>query len=492
MRFSDFYAGGGGWSLGLALSGMRQVMSAEIWPVANRTREWNFGTSETEIDIRKMDPASVPDCDLIVGSPPCTQFSYANKGGNGNLQDGMQDVRSFLRVIREKNPRYWVMENVPRLADILRSELREGGALAEFSDLFTSIDVFDMSDWGVPQRRRRCIAGRYPREALLALRGRRAPTLADIVEGCASGVDPVWGHLCTNVTDNDPGASLTWEEERINREKKQNHPIYNDMAFPDAPDATARTVTATCTKVSRESIVVPDGNGGYRLLTAREMAAVQSFPLNYQFPAKSQTDRVKMAGNAIPPLFTYLVGLAVKGEAIPGTLPSFTPVGGDVSFAAQARTRGNSKKADRAFRAAVSKLRFKSGMSFEVNNINGRWKMVFNLGGQGRVETLSPADISGIVGSLSDDILKAMPEINATEVQDAWANSMRAEYHPFMIIDMIEDLIPAVELDWGAADKLLERAYAIAGSDVPNKASHNQEMIAIGLVLADAFNRKIG
>jgi len=492
MRFSDFYAGGGGWSLGLVLAGMQQVMSAEIWPVANRTREWNFGTSETEIDIRKMDPTSVPDCDLIVGSPPCTQFSYANKGGNGDLHDGMQDVRSFLRVIREKKPRYWVMENVPRLADILRSELREGGSLAEFADLFTSIDVFDMSDWGVPQRRRRCIAGRYPREALLALRGRRAPTLAEIVEGCSSGVDPVWGHLCSNVTDNDPGASLTWEEERINREKKQNHPIYNDMAFPDAPDATARTVTATCTKVSRESIVVPDGKGGYRLLTAREMAAAQSFPLNYQFPAKSQTDRVKMAGNAIPPLFTYLVGLAVKGEAIPDTLPSFAPVGGAVAFAAQTRARSNSKKADRAFRAAVSKLRFKSGMSFEVNNANGRWKMVFNLGGQGRVETLSPADISGIVGTLSDDVLKAIPEINANDVQDAWVNSTRAEHHPFMIVDMIEGLIPAVELDWGAADKLLERAYAIAGNDVPNKASHNQELITIGLVLADAFNRKIG
>src|SRR5690606_3670485 len=198
--------------------GFDASMSAEIWPVANRTREWNFGSAENDIDIRKLDPSVVPDCDIIVGSPPCTQFSFANKGGNGDLEEGMVDIRSFLRIIQEKQPRYCVMENVPRTADILRTELQEGGALAEFSELFTSIDVFDMSDWGVPQRRRRCIAGNYPREALMALRGRRPPTLAEVVAGCSSGVDPVWGHAHAKVTDNEPSGVLNWEEERINRE----------------------------------------------------------------------------------------------------------------------------------------------------------------------------------------------------------------------------------------------------------------------------------
>lgn len=492
MRFSDFYAGGGGWSVGLSLAGLRPVYSAEIWPVANRTREWNFGTVEPEVDIRKLDTHTVPDCELIVGSPPCTEFSFANKGGNGNMQDGMQDVLSFLRVIREKKPQYWVMENVPRLADILRAELQVGGTLAEFADLFASIDVFDMSDWGVPQRRRRCIAGNYPREALLALRGRRAPTLAEVVEGCRSGVDPVWGHIHASVTDNGAVDALTWEEVRINREKKQNHPIYNDMAFPDAPDATARTVTATCTKVSRESIVVPDDQGGYRLLTAREMATAQSFPLNYQFPAKSQSDRIKMAGNAIPAFFTYLVGLAVQGKSIPKTLPTFAPVGGEASFVEKAKTRKTPKKADRAFRAAVSKLRFKSGMSFEINNSAGHWKMVFNLGGQGRVETLSPLDISGIVESLSDQILPLLPDINVDSMQAAWSNSERVTQHPFMVIDTLESLIDKIDLDWSQQSVLIERAYGLSGIDVPKKAEHNRELIASGLVLSDAFNRKVG
>lgn len=491
MFYSDFYAGGGGWSLGLTLAGLDQVMSAEIWPVANRTREWNFGTSDPEIDIRQLSPSSVPDCDLIVGSPPCTQFSYANKGGNGDLSDGMVDVRSFLQIIREKQPRYWVMENVPRLAEILIAELKDGGSLAEFADLFSSVDVFDMSDWGVPQRRKRCIAGRYPRDELLALRGRRSPTLAEVVAGCNDGYDVVWGHHYGDVTDNIPGLSLSWEEERINREKKQNHPIYNDMAFPDNPDKTARTITATCTKVSRESIIVPDGSGGFRLLTAREMAAVQSFPLSYQFPAKGQNDRVKMAGNAIPPLFTYMVGLAVRGVNFPDQLPSFTPLNGKATFTAAVRTISKNMRNDRSFRAAISELRFKSGMSFEINNVDGHWKMIFNLGGPGRIPSLSVSEISTIVRQLSDEYIDALQSFTSESIQNAWNNSMAEHCHPYMIIDEIRKLIPGVSLDRSQSIDLVNQAYAIKGVPTSNKAILNYNLIASGLILADAFNRKI-
>lgn len=489
MYYSDFYAGGGGWSLGLTLAGLSQVMSAEIWPVANRTREWNFGTTEPRIDIRKLTPSSVPDCELIVGSPPCTQFSYANKGGNGDLSDGMVDVRSFLRIIREKQPKYWVMENVPRLAEILQLELKPGGSLAEFADLFSSIDVFDMSDWGVPQRRRRCIAGRYPRDELMALRGRLAPTLAEVVSGCAEGIDVVWGHRYTDVTDNTPGPSLSWEEERINREKKLNHPIYNDMSFPDNSEMTARTITATCTKVSRESIIVCDGSGGYRLLTAREMAAVQSFPLSYQFRAKGQTDRVKMAGNAIPPLFTYMVGLAVMGKKLPNVLPPFSPMNGNFRFETTIKEISKKRKNDRSFRASISALRFKSGMSFEVNNVGGHWKMIFNLGGPGRIEALSTQDISSIIGSLSDNYIGMVPKFTSETIQNAWNNSVNENCHPYMIIDEISNLIPYVKLDCETRIELVKGAYNCKGLDAPNKAILNAEMISTGFVLADAFNR---
>ena len=44
--------------------------------------------------------------------------------------------------------------------------------------------------------------------------------------------------------------ALNPEEERMNRDMKINHPIYNRMSFPEDESQPARTITATCTRVS--------------------------------------------------------------------------------------------------------------------------------------------------------------------------------------------------------------------------------------------------
>lgn len=487
MRFADFYAGAGGWTLGLTLAGHTQVMSAEIWATANRTRAWNFGGTEERVDVRAIDPESVPDCDLLVGSPPCTQFSYANKGGNGDIADGLQDVRAFLRIVAAKKPRYWVMENVPRLTGILAAELSPGGALEEFAGLFESVDDFDMSDWGVPQRRRRCVAGRYPRDFLISLRGRRAPTLSEVVAAVAAGKDPVWGHDCQAVTDNDPGLSLTWEETRTNSEKKRNHPIYNDMAFPDAPDRTARTVTATCTKVSRESIVVPDDQGGFRLLSVRESATVQSFPLSYQFASSGKSDRIKMAGNAIPPFFTYLVGLAADGRRLTDTFPAFSPAAGQAPDAASENPVRRPARGGRSFRAAISELRFKSGMSFELRNSGGAWEIVFNAGGPGRSLVAGQAEIAAAARTVPSRICPVDVSGRASFMQEAWEKSRDCDIHPYRVAEKIGSAA-AHAVDAARARECVEVLYAAIGLPVPAKAMGLAPRIAAGVALAHSFN----
>src|SRR3546814_17212767 len=80
--------------------------------------------------------ADLPDdIDIVVGSPPCTQFSYSNRGGGGDIADGLEDVKRFLTIVDHLKPRVWAMENVPRVAKIIEAELKEGGALEEFNHL---------------------------------------------------------------------------------------------------------------------------------------------------------------------------------------------------------------------------------------------------------------------------------------------------------------------------------------------------------------------
>ena len=136
----DLYSGIGGWSLGLRMAGIPVAASYEWISVAAETHRLNLGDSVQEVDIRTLNPSDIPNnINLVVGSPPCTQFSYANRGGSGDIADGLKDVHKFLEVVEYVAPQYWVMENVPRVAGILERELSNGGQLVRFREMVDDI-----------------------------------------------------------------------------------------------------------------------------------------------------------------------------------------------------------------------------------------------------------------------------------------------------------------------------------------------------------------
>jgi len=374
MKAIDLYSGVGGWSLGLRCAGIEVVESYEIWPTAVATYNANLGANRAPRDVRELSLASLPtDVSLVVGSPPCTEFSLANRGGQGDVAEGLKDIAKFLEIVQYLKPRYWIMENVPRTAGLIREGFAtRGHALYRYRSLAPEIHLFNLSEFGLPQARVRCFVGSFPFQRLLTL-GASQPrrTLGAVIDALSSpGLvsDPIWPIelRASQVTEMEPEPPLTGEQFRMNREAKRFHPVYNDMPFPDALERPARTVTATCTRVSRESIVVGEGDGPVRRLTVRERASLQGFPLTYQFYAKSHSQKIKMIGNAVPPLFSYLAGVALseheadpsKHFHIPTVLPDVTPP----------HAVASSFPAKRRFRAVVPGLRFKSGMRVQLEN----------------------------------------------------------------------------------------------------------------------------
>jgi len=242
MKAIDLYAGIGGWGVGLKLADIEVVAAYEWWSPAADTYRRNLGDHVHQLDLRNLELDSLPDdIDFVVGSPPCTEFSFSNRGGSGDLSEGLKDIEAFLKVVRHSQPKYWVMENVPRVSKVLREALQEGGQLAEYRDVAEgiSIDVFDMSEFGLPQRRRRCVAGRYPRDILLSYTKACATrTLGDVV-GKLNGkrpTDPIFKHVSERpLTDHQLEQPLNSEEVRMNREAKTFHPVYNNMPFDPAP-----------------------------------------------------------------------------------------------------------------------------------------------------------------------------------------------------------------------------------------------------------------
>lgn len=533
MRAIDLYAGIGGWSLGLHLAGVEVVASYEWWQPAINTHNGNHGGELRPTDIRKLDLADLPsDIQLVVGSPPCTEFSYANRGGSGNIGEGMKDLVKFLEVVDHLRPKYWALENVPRVADVLQRGFRDPThALYRFRHVQPEIRIIDFSEFGAAQARRRCIAGNIPFELLESYRVRLSDrTLGDVVQGLAASKtisDPIWGVELprAQLSDAIPEAPLNQEELRMNRDSKEFHPVYNNMSFPDPLSQPSRTVTATCTRVSRESIVIadPENKGAYRRLSIRERASLQGFPITYQFYARSFAEKAKMVGNAIPPTFTYLLAHAAQGTPTEA-LPSFADAGSQLKMPPMVGsltppdTEGRTYPESRGFRAALPGLRFKSGMRFDLSNeLSGgqaAWRVRFYFGSSKEiheveldgtiVRELRRAPLIGaVLAKLQTVLLKAENDLCSTDpatLQATWTRRSEG-LGPYEVTDLLgrlaDDLHAALEAEATFATREYVAAYVVAvaeecGEDgrVPSRSKfeNNAMRILTGLVIGDWFN----
>ncbi len=55
-------------------------------------------------DAAELDINSIPDFDVLVGGPPCVNFSLA-KGSRANILEGLRLVQIYLRSVYERQPR---------------------------------------------------------------------------------------------------------------------------------------------------------------------------------------------------------------------------------------------------------------------------------------------------------------------------------------------------------------------------------------------------
>jgi DNA (cytosine-5)-methyltransferase 1 len=472
LRAIDLYSGVGGWSLGLRMAGVDVVASYEIWSHAHATNSQNNGHESSVTDIRALRLSDLPaNIDIVVGSPPCTQFSFSNRGGSGDIDDGLVDVTKFLAVVDRLKPKFWAMENVPRLAAIMQKELAKGGRLCRFQHLRPQIHVVDSCEWGVPQRRKRCIVGDLPFALLLNYRSlAKRRTLGDVVKSVNGPrpSDPVYDITLhrSDLIDHDPEQVLSPEEERINREMKTFHPVYNNMAFPDSLKRPSRTVTATCTRVSRESIVIaaPEAKGRFRRLTVRERACLQSFPINYQFYGETYAQKLKMVGNAVPPLLTFYIASAMLNTptskiASPSVAISRFKAPESRPLATKPDRVGESYPANRRFRAAIPHLRFKSGVRFEFGNsfrgAQASWGVRFFFGSSKNIQQVELGNplvegLAGVGGALqhiaaSRHMTKALQrlinETSSSRLQGVWSHRVVHHVSPFDIVDAIGESV---------------------------------------------------
>jgi DNA-cytosine methyltransferase len=334
LTVADLFCGAGGFSEGFAQAGFRIKWAIDNWSPAVETYRKNHPSVDvTQGDILATNPSDFPRVDVVIGSPPCVHFSLANRGGNGNRETGLELVNRFLTFVEELHPKYWVMENVPNLALLLRQQ--SGGESARSTaEKMANVPtvILDTATYGAPQHRRRMFSGDFPvppttndgmkvpfvplRRILSTLPN---PTVRnDKLDARIS--DPIYPRLKVRSEQlRDHFEDLRWRLSRYERQRakqqKLGNFVYGKMSYPDDIDKPSRTITATRTGGSRSTIVVPMGERNVRTLTMREAACAQGFPISYQFWARSMSDKDALVGNAVSPIIARAIANSILNDS---------------------------------------------------------------------------------------------------------------------------------------------------------------------------------
>lgn len=155
MKCVDLFSGCGGMSLGFQKAGFDVVAAFEKWEFAIDIYKQNFDHPVFLQDLSNEHDSIEKICqfspDIIVGGPPCQDFSSA---GKRDVSLGRADMTyHFANIVCTIKPKWFVMENV--------SQIKNSHILTDVVEQFSSVGygltavILDASLCGVPQSRTR-------------------------------------------------------------------------------------------------------------------------------------------------------------------------------------------------------------------------------------------------------------------------------------------------------------------------------------------------
>lgn len=282
---ASFFSGIGGFDLGFERAGFDVLLQCEIDSFCRSVleRHWPYVTKFE--DIKKISPADVPNADVWAGGFPCQDVSVARMGPRIGLKGKRSGLFfEFARLLGERRPRVFLIENVPGLLS------SHGGR--DFEIVIRTLASFGYSvGWrvlnsryfGVPQSRQRVyIVGCY--------RDRRGPGQILFESECGS----------RDVEESGPNG-----EKPVSPFKKSfGDPVRGPIVAGIAYCLYACSARHTGTDWSRNYVSYPQGR--VRRLIPAECERLQGFPEDWTL-----TDaRFNKAGDCDEPRY-HAVGNAV-------------------------------------------------------------------------------------------------------------------------------------------------------------------------------------
>lgn len=288
MKVVDLFCGCGGLSLGFQKAGYKILAAFDNWDDAIAVYHTNFKHPVIKQDLSNVDKTveiiSKYKPDMIIGGPPCQDFSSAGKrnedNGRGNL------TVYYAQVIAKVKPDWFVMENVDRI--IKTEKLMQAKAIFKECGYGLTFTILNASKCGAPQRRKRFI--------MIGHLGEEDGFMSKILEERQSDKEMTVADYFGN---------------QLDIQYYYRHPrsyARRGIFSVNEPSPTIRGVNRPMPAGYQLHITDPVRSlEGIRPLTTLERSMIQTFPKDFKFLG-NKTNLEQMIGNAVPVSLARYVG----------------------------------------------------------------------------------------------------------------------------------------------------------------------------------------
>ena len=324
MKVVSLFSGAGGLDLGFSKAGFKIIWANEydkdIWKTFEKNHPNTFLDRRS---ITQIPTEHVPECDGIIGGPPCQSWSEA-----GSLR-GIEDNRGqlffdFIRLLDAKQPYFFLAENVSGML-----LLRHKDALENIKNHFRNAGVgYDLhfkllnaKDFKVPQDRKRVFFIGFRSDLKIDFKFpvgfKEQISLKDAIgdlvntvlvakngKGANNGNCPIPNHEYM-----DGGFSSIF----MSRNRVRN---WDEVSFTIQAGARHAPLHPQAPKMEfveqNKRVFVGGKEDLYRRLSVRECARIQTFPDDFIFHYNNISAGYKMIGNAVPVNLAYYLAKEIK------------------------------------------------------------------------------------------------------------------------------------------------------------------------------------
>lgn len=301
------------------------VFANDIFSQAADIYEANLKHSVERRSISDLDVyADFPkvSVDVVLGGFPCQAFSYAGKRGGLSDKRG-QLYLDMIRVLNRYKPKMFIAENVDGIRNSCKNMEGENVnksalnvILSDFEEQGYNVQyrILTAADYGVPQMRRRVIImglrndlgtvadQYYPRE----LFDETGKITGQKWRSAKDAIDDLWDKINDPLIPNHTTRDISRAKFYQGRTMQGNNCIVADRPSPTIRAEHHGNIEAHY----RTTLDDKNDVTGWRRLSVRECARLQSFPDSFNF-VTSASSAYKAIGNAVPPVMAWHIARSV-------------------------------------------------------------------------------------------------------------------------------------------------------------------------------------